>query len=467
MNFAHSEVATLDPNTMRTLCEEYVANNYIDPETSERLGVKRGLRNPDGTGVLAGLTNVCDVVGYKKDQEGHVIPTPGKLIYRGVNINEIVDEAYRNDRFVFEEVIWLLLFGSLPNQEQLDDFCEILAEHRALPEGFMDTMNAPSPNIMNKLQRCVLGLYSYDEHAEDLSLENILSQSINLIASMPTMMVNAYQMKRRYYDKQSMFFHLPKPGQSTAEHILSTYRPDQKFTHEEAKLLDMCLLVHADHGGGNCSTFTARVLSSSGTDTYSAIAAAIGALKGPKHGGANLMVNRQLQDILKHVENPEDDDEVREYLRRILRKQAGDGSGLIYGMGHAVYTMSDPREVILKERAKAEVAEAIPSEEDTFDEYDFEQADPRSAVQAYGAEPAEGAVALLRIYARAEDRGDASINSSGHSFLSVRNVSDHDIEVGGLRIAPDTEMTFWPSTAIWLRTIPRSPTTTLFITAPA
>ena len=352
MNYTHAEVASLDPQTMRMLCEEYLANNYIDPETSERLGVKRGLRNPDGTGVLAGLTNVCDVVGYKKDQEGHVIPIPGRLIYRGVDINEIVNEAYRNDRFVFEEVIWLLLFGSLPTQEQLDDFCELLAEHRALPDGFMDTMNAPSPNIMNKMQRCVLGLYSYDEHAEDLTLENILNQSINLIASMPTMMVNAYQMKRRYYDKQSMFFHMPKPGQSTAEHILSTYRPDQKFTHEEAKLLDMCLLVHADHGGGNCSTFTARVLSSSGTDTYSAIAAAIGALKGPKHGGANLMVNRQLQDILKHVEHPEDDDEVREYLRRILRRQAGDGSGLIYGMGHAVYTMSDPREVILKERAK-------------------------------------------------------------------------------------------------------------------
>jgi len=353
MNFAHSEVATLDPNTMRTLCEEYVANNYIDPETSERLGVKRGLRNPDGTGVLAGLTNVCDVVGYKKDQEGHVIPTPGKLIYRGVNINEIVDEAYRNDRFVFEEVIWLLLFGSLPNREQLDDFCEILAEHRALPEGFMDTMNAPSPNIMNKLQRCVLGLYSYDEHAEDLSLENILSQSINLIASMPTMMVNAYQMKRRYYDKQSMFFHLPKPGQSTAEHILSTYRPDQKFTHEEAKLLDMCLLVHADHGGGNCSTFTTRVLSSSGTDTYAAISAAIGALKGPKHGGANLKVMHQLDYILANVEHPEDDGEVREMLRKIIRKEAGDGSGLIYGMGHAVYTLSDPRAQILKNHARS------------------------------------------------------------------------------------------------------------------
>ena len=353
MNFAHSEVAALDQNTMRTLCEEYVANNYIDPETSERLGVKRGLRNPDGTGVLAGLTNVCDVVGYKKDQEGHVIPTPGKLIYRGVNINEIVDEAYRNDRFVFEEVIWLLLFGSLPNREQLDEFCEILAEHRALPEGFMDTMNAPSPNIMNKLQRCVLGLYSYDEHAEDLSLENILSQSINLIASMPTMMVNAYQMKRRYYDKQSMFFHLPKPGQSTAEHILSTYRPDQKFTHEEAKLLDMCLLVHADHGGGNCSTFTTRVLSSSGTDTYAAISAAIGALKGPKHGGANLKVMHQLDYILANVEHPEDDGEVREMLRKIIRKEAGDGSGLIYGMGHAVYTLSDPRAQILKNHARS------------------------------------------------------------------------------------------------------------------
>ena len=348
MNFAHAEVATLDPTTMRTLCEEYIANNYIDPETSERLGVKRGLRNPDGTGVLAGLTNVCDVVGYKKDQEGHVIPTPGKLIYRGVNINEIVDEAYRNDRFVFEEVIWLLLFGSLPTREQLDDFCELLAEHRALPDGFMDTMNAPSPNIMNKMQRCVLGLYSYDEHAEDLTLENILNQSINLIASMPTMMVNAYQMKRRYYDKQSMFFHLPKPGQSTAEHILSTYRPDQKFTHEEAKLLDMCLLVHADHGGGNCSTFTTRVLSSSGTDTYSAISAAIGALKGPKHGGANLMVMQMMQNIRENLHDTEDDEELEAYLKKLLHGEAFDRKGLIYGMGHAVYSLSDPREVVFK-----------------------------------------------------------------------------------------------------------------------
>ena len=348
------EVATLDSATMGMLCQEYLKNNYIDPETSERLGVKRGLRNPDGTGVLAGLTNVCDVVGYKRDRDGRIVPTPGKLIYRGVNINEIVAEAYNNDRFVFEEVIWLLLFGSLPTQDQLSNFCDILAQHRDLPEGFAEDMimKAPSPNIMNKMARSVLALYSYDAKAEDLSLENILNQSINLIASLPTIMVDAYQVKRRVYDKQSMFFHMPIPGHSTAEHILATYRPNQRFTHAEAKLLDMCLLVHADHGGGNNSTFTTRVLSSSGTDTYSAIAAAIGALKGPKHGGANMRVMRQLEDILRHVENPRDDDEVREYLRRIMRRQAGDGSGLIYGMGHAVYTISDPREVILKERAR-------------------------------------------------------------------------------------------------------------------
>ena len=206
---------------------------------------------------------------------------------------------------------------------------------------------------MNKMARSVLAMYSYDEHAEDLSLPNILRQSINLIAELPTMMVNAYQIKRRVYDRNSMYFHLPTEGQSTAEHILSTYRADQKFTHEEARLLDLCLLVHADHGGGNCSTFTCRVLSSSGTDTYAAISAAIGALKGPKHGGANLKVMHQLDYILENVEDPTNDDEVREFLRKIIRKERGDGSGLIYGMGHAVYTLSDPRAQILKTHAKS------------------------------------------------------------------------------------------------------------------
>ena len=354
-----SEVSVLDRETLGALCREYLHNNFIDPETSERLGVKRGLRNPDGTGVLAGLTNVCDVVGYERRPDGTIDPIPGRLIYRGININDIVEEAYTNDRFVFEEVIWLLLFGSLPTKTQLDEFCRILDDHRELPDGFAADMimKAPSPNIMNKMARSVLAMYSYDDNAEEQSLENILNQSINLIAELPTIMVNSYQVKRQVYDRQSMFFHLPVPGQSTAEHILSTYRPDQRFTHAEAKLLDMCLLVHADHGGGNCSTFAGRVLSSSGTATYSAISAAIGALKGPKHGGANLQVMRQLENILRNVENPNDDDEVREYLRRILRKQAGDGSGLIYGMGHAVYTISDPRAQILKERAAPLAAE--------------------------------------------------------------------------------------------------------------
>ena len=349
-----AEVFALDRDTMGVLCREYLENNFIDPKTSEKYGVKRGLRNPDGTGVLAGLTNVCDVVGYERSEDGKILPVPGKLIYRGIDINEIVKEAYENDRFVFEEVVWLLLFGSLPTQPELQQFCKLLEEHRELPDGFAEDMimKAPSPNIMNKMARSVLAMYSYDDNADDQKLENILNQSINLIAELPTIMVTAYQVKRRVYDRKSMYFHLPVPGQSTAEHILRTYRSDKRFTHEEAKLLDMCLLVHADHGGGNNSTFTTRVLSSSGTDTYSAIAAAIGSLKGPKHGGANLAVMRQLEEMLRSIEEPSDDEQVLEYLRRVLRKEAGDRTGLIYGIGHAVYTISDPRAQILKERAK-------------------------------------------------------------------------------------------------------------------
>ena len=347
-------LGTNEHEAMKTLCEEYLANNYIDPETSERLGVKRGLRNPDGTGVLAGLTNVCDVVGYDKTEDGTVVPIPGKLIYRGINVEQLAEEAYQKDRFVFEGVIWLLLFGTLPTSAELKEFGQILDSHRALPDGFAEDMimKAPSPNIMNKLARGVLAMYSYDENPEDLSLENLLEQSISLIAGLPTIMVNAWQIKRRIYDHQSMFFHMPIPGQSTAEHILATYRADQKFTHEEAKLLDLCLMLHADHGGGNNSAFTCRVLSSSGTDTYSAIAAAIGSLKGPKHGGANLKVMEQLEHIRAGVENHTDEDEVREFLRKIIRRQEGDGSGLIYGMGHAVYTLSDPRAIILRQHAK-------------------------------------------------------------------------------------------------------------------
>ncbi len=338
--------------SITTLCSEYLKNNFIDPEECERLGVKRGLRNPDGTGVLAGLTNVCDVIGYEM-QDGRRVPSEGRLIYRGIDVQQLVDAAHREDRFIFEEVIWLLLFGSLPTQSQLDTFRAILDQLRELPRSFVEDMiiKAPSPNIMNKMARSVLALYSYDSKPDDLSLQNILAQSITLIAGLPTITVNAYQIKRRVYDRQSMYFHLPIPGQSTAEHILSTYRADQQFTREEARLLDLCLVLHADHGGGNNSTFACRVLSSTGTDTYSAISAAIGSLKGPKHGGANHKVMQMLAGMKEHIRDYYDDDEVAAYLRRILRREAGDGSGLIYGMGHAVYTKSDPRAVILRRNA--------------------------------------------------------------------------------------------------------------------
>ncbi|MFR9216131.1 MAG: citrate synthase [Ruthenibacterium sp.] len=335
------------------LCEEYLKNNFINPEECERLGVKRGLRNPDGTGVLAGLTNVCDVVGYEMDG-GVRTPSDGRLIYRGIDVERIVQAAYEEDRFMFEEVIWLLLFGSLPTQGQLARFGRTLEQFRELPENFVEDMimKAPSPNIMNKMARSVLALYSYDDNPDELTLPNIMRQSIALIASMPSVVVNAYQVKKRVYDKQSMYLHLPVPGQSTAEHILSTYRADQQFTREEAKLLDLCLVLHADHGGGNNSTFACRVLSSTGTDTYSAVAAAIGSLKGPKHGGANHKVVQQLDVLKAMVTDAHDDEAVLAALEKVLNRQAGDGTGLIYGLGHAVYTKSDPRAVILRKRAK-------------------------------------------------------------------------------------------------------------------
>ena len=323
----YPDVPALEPEELELLCHEYVEHNAtLDPHLADQMGVKRGLRNLDGTGVLAGITNVSNVVGYDKKEDGTIVPIPGRLIYRGIDLDALAAEADASDRFMFEEVVWLLLFGSLPTRDQYAKFRKLLENHRELPRGFADDMilNSPSPNLMNKMARSVLAMYSYDEHAEDLSLPNILRQSINLIAELPTMMVNAYQIKRRVYDRNSMYFHLPTEGQSTAGHILSTYRAAQKFTHEEDR-----------------------------TDTYAAISAAIGALKGPKHGGANLKVMHQLDYILENVEDPTNDDEVREFLRKIIRKERGDGSGLIYGMGHAVYTLSDPRAQILKTHAKS------------------------------------------------------------------------------------------------------------------
>ena len=354
MVMIYPDVQDLTNQDLKVLCDAYRKNNFIDPEISEKLGVKRGLRNADRTGVLAGLTNICDVIGYQRDENNNIIPIDGKLIYRGIDLNDIVNEAITQDRFLFEEVAWLLLFGSLPNKETLDNFRRILETHRELPDGFAETqiMAAPSPNLMNKMARSVLAMYSYDEEAENTSLENVIKQSINLIAEMPSMMVYAYQTKKHAYDHESLYFHYPKPGLSTAENILAMYRLDQNYTREEARLLDLCMIVHADHGGGNNSAFTTRVLSSTGTDTYSAIASAILSLKGPKHGGANLMVMKQLDEILANVKDVHCDEEMKDYLTKIINKEAGDHSGLIYGIGHAVYTKSDPRAQILKKHSK-------------------------------------------------------------------------------------------------------------------
>jgi citrate synthase len=340
-----------DPE-LENLCNEFRANNKIPPEKFELYQVKRGLRNPDGTGVMAGLTRICNVHGYLI-ADGERIPDAGKLTYRGIDVEDIVDGCIAENRFGYEEVAWLLLFGQLPSQSQLTSFCNIINGYRELPEYFAEDMiiKAPSKNIMNKLARSVLALYSYDDNPDDTSLENNMSQAIQLIARMPTIMTYAYQVKRRHFDKQSMYFHPIDPSHSTAQSILNAIRPDRVFTDEEAKLLDLCLILHAEHGGGNNSTFTARVLSSTGTDIYSAISAAIGSLKGPKHGGANHRVMMMMNDIMENVHNWEDETELSAYLEKIVRREAGDHSGLIYGMGHAVYTLSDPRAVILKTKA--------------------------------------------------------------------------------------------------------------------
>ncbi len=345
-------LSSIPKGSLTNLCEEFRKYNRIDAEQFETYGVKRGLRNADGTGVLAGLTLICNVHGYLIN-EGEKMPVPGELIYRGINVRDIVAGCQKENRFGFEEVIWLLLFGSLPTAKQLSFFCALLGKLRELPPYFTEDvlMKSPSPNVMNSIGRAVLALYSYDEDPEDCSLENVLSQSIRLIAKMPTLMVQAYQVKRRNFDHETMFFHPLEPAHSTAESILATMRPDRKFTDEEAKLLDLCLILHAEHGGGNNSTFACRVLTSTGTDTYSAVSGAIGSLKGPRHGGANIKVMQMLEYIKAGVRDWNDDEEISEFLCKLLRGEDGDRSGLIYGMGHAVYTISDPRAVILRQNA--------------------------------------------------------------------------------------------------------------------
>lgn len=334
--------------------DAFTENNTVDPKYYEKYRVKRGLRNQDGTGVLAGITNICNVHGYVVN-EGEKQPCEGELIFRGYSIKELIGKAAAEDRFGYEEIVYLLLSGKLPTRSELDAFSLLLSENRDLPDNFFEDMilKAPSKNIMNKLARSTLALYSYDETPEDITPKHEIDTAISLIAKMPVIMVSAYQVKRRYYYGESMIMHPLIKGQSTAENILSILRPDRSFTRDEAKLLDLMLMLHAEHGGGNNSTFTTRVLTSSGTDPYSAYAAAIGSLKGPRHGGANHKVIEMQQCIKQNVSNWEDEGEVADFLRKILRKEAGDGSGLIYGMGHAVYTLSDPRAVILREYARS------------------------------------------------------------------------------------------------------------------
>lgn len=331
------------------LTQRCIDNSKIEPDLYTKLKVYRGLRDQDGRGVLTGLTEISDVTSFE-ERDGQRIPIPGRLCYRGVNIKDIVHGFISENRFGFEEVCYLLLIGNLPNRQELDDFTDLLAKNRPLPSSFVRDiiMKAPSKDMMNTLARSVLTLYAFDDNPDDISIPNVMRQCVQLIARFPLLAVYGYQASNYYYGGQSLYIHQPSAELSTAENILTLLRPDQKYTQLEAQILDLALVLHAEHGGGNNSTFTTRVVSSSGSDTYSAIAAALGSLKGPKHGGANIKVTRMFEDMKANVKDWEDEEEVKQYLRDILDKKVFDKAGLIYGMGHAVYSISDPRAEVFK-----------------------------------------------------------------------------------------------------------------------
>ena len=357
-------------------------NDPIDSQLYQKFDVKRGLRYADGRGVLAGLTQIGDVVGYEV-VEGQKVAVPGKLIYRGYNVEDLVRDTASQDEFGFEQTVYLLLFGELPNRSQLEEFRSYLGGRRSLPDNFTEDMimKAPSPDIMNKLARCVLASYSYDENPDDPAIPNVLKQCIDLVAKFSTFSAYAYQAKRRYYDKKSMYIHNPVPELSTAENFLRLIRSDKSYTRLEAEVLDLALILHAEHGGGNNSSFSIHVVSSADTDTYSAIAAAVGSLKGRRHGGANMMVMQMMDDIKANVKDWSNEAEIKEYLRKIVRKEAFDRTGLIYGQGHAVYTISDPRAILLRDKA-AELAR----EKDMMEEYGLYCAIERLAPEVFAEE---------------------------------------------------------------------------------
>ena len=352
----NKEMMELKPE-LNTQFEELVnycrTSGVIDSSLYIEYDVKRGLRDSSGKGVLTGLTEISDVVGFEV-VDGERVPCDGKLYYQGHNVNDLVHKG-SNRRFLFEEATYLLLFGALPTEAQLKQFINIIGDFRELSGHFVRDviMKAPSANIMNALEKSIVTLYSYDECPEDISVANVLRQSLQLIAKMPAISVFAYQSYMHFKKNDVLIIRNPDPECSTAENILRMLRPDGKYTELEAKVLDVALVLHAEHGGGNNSTFTNHVVTSSGTDTYSTVAASIASLKGPKHGGANSKVKAMFDDIKMNVKDWEDEEELSAYLQRILNKEAFDNAGLIYGVGHAVYTVSDPREVLLKEYAEA------------------------------------------------------------------------------------------------------------------
>ena len=338
---------------IKALTKLCLADNVIEPEMYVKYAVNRGLRDLNGNGVLTGLTEISEIQSSKM-VDGEKVPCEGKLFYRGVDVEQIVSGFIREKRYGFEETVYLLLFGALPDEAQLDDFKKLLAGYRSLPTNFVRDviLKAPNADMMNTLARSVLTLYSYDARATDNSTENVLRQCLQLIALFPMLSVYGYQAYSHYVLDKSLFIHNPVPELSTAENLLHILRADGKYTELEARILDLALVLHAEHGGGNNSTFTMHVVTSSGTDTYSAVAASLASLKGPKHGGANIKVVQMFEDMKQNVRDWTDEEAVEAYLRALLHREAFDRAGLIYGMGHAVYTVSDPRAQILKNHAR-------------------------------------------------------------------------------------------------------------------
>lgn len=343
----------MDEKTLVRLSEMAEASSMIEQELYDHYDVKRGLRNENHTGVLVGLTHIGDVIGYSM-QDNKPIPMDGKLLYRGIKITDIVDGFQKDKRQGFDETVFLLLFGKLPTKHELKTFSAHLVGLRDLPENFTEDMilKLKGKDLMNILARCVLALYTLDENPDDTSTLNVLKQSINLIARFPTIIAYSYQAMKHIYQHKHLVIRHPRKKYSTAENFLYMLKGSKKYTSLEAELLDLALVLHAEHGGGNTSTFTMHVVSSSGTDTYSAVAAALGSLKGPLHGGANFGVKEMMDDLKENVKDWKNEKEISQYLLKILKKETYDKSGKIYGFGHAVYTLSDPRAVLLKGKAK-------------------------------------------------------------------------------------------------------------------